>query len=88
MQSLGTIRARVEQLASAWPTSPETLFVHWGGSVRAVPVLWVRSEGPRAGGGVGRGCRRSRAERTPADLVFYSTDELTTCPRCGATLPS
>jgi hypothetical protein len=38
MRSLGSIRARVERLASAWPTSPQTTFVSWVPPIERCPA--------------------------------------------------
>ena len=43
MRSLGTIRARVERLASVCLPSPETLFLHWVdrlSGARPAPAIW------------------------------------------------
>ena len=85
MRSLGTIRARVERLASAGLPGRGAADRPLGASVRAVPGLRRRPGGPRRGAGPGGGPRRSRAGRAQG---FFWADELTTCPRCDAPLPS
>ena len=38
MRSLGTIRARVKRLASDWPSSLETTFIHWMHPIERCPA--------------------------------------------------
>ena len=85
MRSLGTIRSRVERLASVCLPSPEPMIIHEQFRYAALPVLRRRS---------GRPTRRRGPWRRPAPdrargvvRVFQWADELTTCPRCGAPLP-
>ena len=82
MRSLGTIRSRVERLASVCLPSPVPLINNLprAVSVHAVPGLRCGSAGPRAG--AGGGPRGSPAG--VAHVVEY--DELTTCPHCHAAL--
>ena len=87
MRSLGTIRARVERLAAVGLPAPETMFISWQFRYQQLPGLRRRSGGPRAGDGAGRGRRRPAPGRGSRQGSFYSTDDLTTCPRCHAALP-
>ena len=87
MRSLGTIRARVDRLAAAWPRAGDGVRLV-GVAVRAVPRVRLRFGGSREGGSVGEAVAGRDPRDLPPPVVFFSTDELTTCPRCGAPLPS
>ena len=47
MRSLGSIRARVERLASAWPMPSETAFISWVSPTSGAPPAAAISRPPR-----------------------------------------
>jgi len=87
MRSLSAVRARVERLASGWPPSPETVFICHEQSVERCPAchddLMAHARAQALAAAVARDPRG-----LPPPLVSYVPDHLTTCPRCGAPLPS
>ena len=87
MRSLGPIRARVERLAADWPTSPETQFVSWVHLIERCPVCGCDLVAHAQATALAEAVAGRAPDDLPPPLVFYATDELTTCPRCGATLP-
>ena len=89
MRSLGHIRARVERLASTWPTSqPETVFVHWIQRFERCPACAYDLDAHARAAALAEAVEGHAPGEYPPTLVFYGTDGLTTCPRCGAPLPS
>jgi len=88
MRSLGSIRARVERLASVWPTSRETVFIGWVLAHERCPSCAADLVAPAQAAALAKAVEGRDPRDLPPPLVFYSTDELTTCPRCGAPLPS
>lgn len=88
MRSLGSIRARVERLASTWPTSPETVFVSWIHPFERCPAcacdLVAHAQAAALADAVNG---RDPCDRPPP-LAFFWTGDLTTCPHCGAPIPS
>ena len=87
MRSLGSIRARVERLASGWPMSPGTTFVRGLDPLERCPVCGCDLDAPAQAAALAKAVAGRDPRDLPPPLVFYATDELTTCPRCGATLP-
>jgi ribosomal protein L37E len=84
MRSLGSIRARVERLASACAPSPETVFICHEQSVERCPACnYDLMAHARAAAWVEAVKGRDR----PPPFVHVLPEHLT-CPRCGATLPS
>jgi NADH pyrophosphatase NudC (nudix superfamily) len=81
MRSLGTIRARVDRLASILPTSGEPLIVHWVHRHTRCPACGADLEGHA------EALALAAARADQGAQVFYWADDLATCPRCGATLP-
>ena len=84
MRSLGTIRARVERLASVCLPAPEPVIIHW--------ELW-EAPCPSCGADLD-GLAQAQAEAEVsadrargATRMFYGAADLTTCPRCDAPLP-
>ena len=88
MRSLGTIRARVERLASTSPPSPETLFLHWVDRYERCPSCAADLAAHAQARALAAAVAGQRPGNPPPTIVWYSTDDLTTCPRCGATLSS
>ena len=88
MRSLGSIRARVEGLASAWPTPAETVFVSWAHLIERCPVCGCDLDAHARATALAEAVSGRAPDDLPPPLVFYATDKLTTCPRCGAPLPS
>jgi hypothetical protein len=86
MRSLGTIRPRVERLASDWPTSPETTFVSWMHPIERCPACDLVAHAQTAA--LAEAVEGRDPRDLPPPLVFFWTGDLTTCPRCGAPLPS
>ena len=86
MRSLGSIRARVERLASTWPTSPHTTFVSWIQSISGAR-LGVGFEVHAQAKALAAAVKGRDPRELPPRLVWYSTDDLTTCPRCGGRFP-
>jgi hypothetical protein len=85
--SLGSIRARVERLVSARLPAPVPvpLIIHWKLPDEPCPAcgadLTAHAEA--------QAVAEASADRAHGDArVIYWADELTTCPTCGATLPS
>ena len=88
MRSLGTIRARVERLASAWPMPSETVFVSWVSPYERCPACGCDLDGAAQAAALAQAVEGRDPRDLPPPVVFYAIDELTTCPRCGARLPS
>ena len=88
MRSLGSIRARVERLASTWPTSPHTTFVSWIQSIERCPVCGCDLKAHAQAKALAAAVKGRDPRELPPRLVWYSTDDLTTCPRCGGPIPS
>jgi hypothetical protein len=88
MRSLGTTRARVERLASICPPSSGPLFVHWVDRYERCPSCAADLEAPAQARALAEAVAARAAGDPPPTIVWYSTDELTTCPRCRAALPS
>ena len=84
MRSLGTIRTRVERLASVCLAAPEPVIIHW--------ELW-EEPCPSCGADLddlagAQALAEVSADRARgANRMFYWTADLTTCPRCHARLP-
>ena len=73
MHSLGTIRARVERLASVWPTSPETTFITW------IPPF---TRCPSCNGLLVEVAKDEVSDLLP-DGTRRSYDQFSRCPQCG-----
>lgn len=86
--SLSAIRARVERLAVAWPSSPKPVFVHWVDRYERCPSCAADLEAHAQATALAEAVDARAPGAPPPTLVFYSTDDLTTCPQCGAPLPS
>ena len=86
--SLSAIRARVERLVSAWPSSPEPLFVSWVPPYERCPCCAADLEAHAQAAAFAEAVEGHAPREPPPKLVFYSIDELTTCPQCGTPLPS
>jgi hypothetical protein len=85
MRSLGSIRARVERLASAWPTAREPMIIHWELWGEPCPSCGADLDGLAEA----QALAEASADRARgAARMFYWVEDLTTCPRCGAPLPS
>jgi hypothetical protein len=87
MRSLGSIRARVERLASAWPPSPETVFVCLELADERCPSRTYDLKAHARAQVLAAAVARDPGG-LPPPLVCYVPEHLTTCPRYGATLPS
>ena len=85
--SLGSIRARVER-PSACPTAPEPLFVHWVDRYERCPSCAVDLDAYAQATALAEAVADHAPGELPSKVVSYSTEELTTCPRCDATLRS
>ena len=86
MPSLGTIRTRVERLASVYPTSEEEpLIIHWKDFCQRCPSC----DADLAADAAARAVAEATEARPRGDAaqVFYWAETLPTCPHCGATLP-
>jgi rubredoxin len=88
MRSLGSIRARVERLASAWPTSPNTTFISWISPDTRCPFCNCDLEAHAQAAALAEAVKGRDPRELPPRVVFFAIDELTTCPRCGAMLQS
>ena len=88
MRSLGSIRAPVERLASVWPTSPATMFVSWIHPIEQCPGCACDLVAHVQAAALAEAVKGRDPRDLPPPVVFYAIDELTTCPRCGAPLPS
>ena len=86
--ALGSIRTRVERLASGWPTSSEPLFVHWIQPYEQCPSCAADLDGYAQAAAWARAVEGLAPGAPPPALVFYGTDELTTCPRSRVALAS
>jgi hypothetical protein len=85
MRSLGTIRTRLERLASTWPTSEEgPQVIHEQFQYERCPACSADLEAHARALAVAA-ARADRARGVVPPVSQY--DELTTCPRCDATLP-
>jgi hypothetical protein len=85
MRSLGTIRARVERLVG--PTTPETMLISWQGRNQRCPACAADLTAHAAETALAAAVAGQRPGDPPPTMVWFSTDELRTCPRCGARLP-
>ena len=84
MRSLGTIRTRVERLASAYLPSPALLIIHEQFRYARCPTCDADLQAHAQAQAV----TVARADRAGGVArVCYSVDEPTTCPSCGAPLP-
>ena len=72
---------------SAWPTSPEPLFVHWAGQYERCPSCAADLDAYAQATALAEAVDGRAPGELPPTVVFYSTDDLTTCPRCHAALP-
>ena len=88
MRSLGTIRARVERLAALGLASPQTFLISWKERNQRCPACAADLKAHAAKTALAAAVAGQRPGEGPPRFVWFSTDELTTCPRCGATLPS
>ena len=86
MRSLGTIRARVERLASVCLPSPETLLISWQERNQRCPACAADLKAHAAETALAAAVAGQRPGEPPPPFVWFSTDELTTCPRCRALL--
>lgn len=86
MRSLGTIRARVERLVG--PPTPETFLISWKDRNQRCPACDADLKAHAAQTALAEARAAQRPGDPPLWGVWFSTDELTTCPRCGARLPS
>ncbi len=87
MRSLTTIRSRVERLTSGWPTSPETFLISRQGGNTRCPACDADLKDHAAETALAVAVAGQRPGNPPPRGVWYSTDELTACPRCDAALP-
>ena len=86
MRSLGTIRARVERLASVYPSAEEPpLIIHWKMPVERCPSCGTAIDAEEEA--VARAEAEAEADRARGEARRIYWAELTTCPRCGARLP-
>jgi hypothetical protein len=88
MRSLGTIRARVERLASDCLSSPETVFVCWQDRYKQCPACAFDLDAHARETALAAAVARPWPGDDPPGMLFYSTDVLTSCPHCHAPLPS
>ena len=87
MRSLGTIRVRVERLASVCLPSPEMLFLHWVHRYERCPGCAADLAAHARETALAAALARQTPGDPPPSMVFFSTDALLTCPFCGAALP-
>ena len=87
MRSLGTIRARVERLAAIGLASPETFLISWQARHDHCPACGADLKAHAAQTARAAAKAGQRPGDPPPIAVWFSTGELTTCPRCGAPLP-
>ena len=85
MRSLGSIRARVDRLASAWPTSRETTFIHWMDLIERCPACACDLVAYAQAAALAKAVEGRAPRDLPPPLVWI--ENLATCPRCGAALP-
>ena len=88
MRSLGTIRARVDRLASAWPLPSATVFVSWVSPYERCPACGCDLDGAAQAAALAQAVEGRDPRDLPPTFVFYDIGDLTTCPQCGAPLPS
>jgi len=88
MRSLGTIRARVERLAALGLASPQTFLISWKDRNQRCPACDADLKAHAAQAALAAAKAGQRPGDPPPGFVWFSTDELTTCPRCGVALPS
>ena len=86
MRSLGSIRARVERLASDWLPPPETVFIGWVLSHERSPSCGANLKPHAQAAALARAVERRDPRDLPPPWVWV--DDLLTCPLCGATLPA
>ena len=77
--SLSTIRTRVDRLVTAWPSSPETTFVHWVHPYEQCPSCTADLAAYAQAAALAQAVEGHAPGARPPRLVFY--DALTTCPR-------
>ena len=87
MRSLGTIRARVERLASVCLPSPNTLFVSLEEGETQCPSCAADLEAHARATALAEAVGRQRPGDPSPSLVCYLTTDLLTCPSCGVALP-
>lgn len=86
--SLSPVLARVERLAAAWPSSPETTFIHWVHEYERCPSCGADLAELARASALAKAVKGAAPGALPPGFVFYAIDdELTACPRCGAPLP-
>jgi hypothetical protein len=86
MRSLGTIRTRVERLSGSLP-SPTPLIIHEQFRYERCPACGAELDAHAQATALAAAVAGQRPDDPPPAVVWYSTDALTTCPRCGAPLP-
>jgi hypothetical protein len=87
MRSFGTIRTRVERLASAvLPSSPAPLFVCMEVWTTRCPSCAADLAAHARATALADAVARQRPGDPPPSLVCYSTTDLTACPHCDAPL--
>ena len=87
MRSLGTIRARVERLASTSLSLPTTMFVCSEEWYRQCPACAFDLDAHAREAALTEAVARRRPAGPSPSLVCYSTTDMLTCPQCGARLP-
>ena len=86
--SLSPVLARVERLAAAWPSSPETTFVCWEQSDERCPRCGADLAAYARAAALAKAVAGRAPDELPPKMVFYAIDdELTACPQCGAPIP-
>ena len=83
MRSLGSVRSRVERLASVCLPAPEPMIIHW--ELWEAPCPSCRAD--LDGLATAQAEAEIRADRARGAVrTFYWPADLTTCPRCHAPL--
>ena len=72
MHSLETIRARVDRLASAWPTERGPLFVHWAHPIERCPSCAADLDAYAQATALAEAVAGHAPGEPPAPVVFYS----------------